>query len=53
MKILAINNYSIDRLLRHSRQGTASSQHTWGVDYLVALGHEVDTALLTSSRFGG
>lgn len=42
MKILAINNYSLKKSLYESKNNISPAHHTWGVDYLIECGHNVD-----------
>lgn len=48
MKILAINNYSLEGTIRKSQNGDMPAQHTWGVDYLRSQGNAVDVKLFTN-----
>ena len=50
MKILAINNYSLDEALADAARGIYPRHHCWGVDYLLAEGHEVETMLFKPPR---
>lgn len=45
MKILAINNYSLDECLKRTNNKTYPRQHLWGIDYLQKKGHKVTTEL--------
>lgn len=51
MKILAINNYSIDRAIKFNKSKLQPATHSWGVDYLRSKGHEVD--LMQFNHSGG
>ena len=53
MKILAINNYSLDEALADAARGVYPRHHCWGVDYLLAEGHEVETMLFKPPRGAG
>jgi hypothetical protein len=50
MKILAINNYSLDDCMEKIRNGTMPAQHAWGCDYLKAHGHDVTTLTYLSHK---
>lgn len=41
MRILAINNYSLEKCLENSKKGIMPAHHTWGCDYLSLKGHDV------------
>lgn len=45
MRVLAINNYSLDESLKDSRKGIYPRHHCWGIDYMLDKGHKVDTML--------
>lgn len=51
MKILAINNYSIEKAIKSNELKLQPATHSWGVDYLRSKGHEVD--LMQFNRSGG
>lgn len=48
MKILAINNYSLEATLTKSQNGDMPAHHTWGVDYLRSKGYSIDLQLFTN-----
>lgn len=41
MKILAINNYSLEECIKKSKKGLQPAHHNWGVDFLSSKGHDV------------
>ena len=43
-RVCALNNYPLTKMLRLSRGGAIPRQHVWGVDGLLACGHDVDFA---------
>lgn len=45
MRILAINNYSLDKCLEKVSRGVYPKHHLWGIDYLRDRGHEIKTEL--------
>ncbi|MBV3843214.1 glycosyltransferase [Bacteroides eggerthii] len=51
MKILAINNYSLETCLSASRRKEAPAHHNWGVDFLL-IENEVDFLNFDYSRGG-
>lgn len=53
MKILAINNYSLDEALADASRGVYPRHHCWGTDYLQREGHEVETLLFKPPRGSG
>lgn len=52
MKILAINNYSLEACLSASRRKEGPAHHNWGVDFLLK-DNEVDFLNFDNSKGGG
>lgn len=52
MKILAINNYSLETCLKKSNIGVMPAHHTWGCDYFLQKGYTVDVKNFNNSGGG-
>lgn len=52
MKILAINNYSLEECKRKTEDGKMPAHHCWGTDYFERMGNEVDTELFAPKNKG-
>ncbi|MCK9156602.1 MAG: hypothetical protein M0P12_10950 [Paludibacteraceae bacterium] len=52
MKILLINNYSIENCLNKANEGVQPAHHKWGSDYLKSKGNDVDTEVFNLDGVG-
>lgn len=49
MKILAINNYSLEKCLKDSENLNGPAHHNWGCDYFIQNGHKVEVMCFKNS----
>lgn len=49
MKILAINNYSLEKCLKDSKNLNGPAHHNWGCDYFIQNGHKVEVMCFKNS----
>lgn len=49
MKILAINNYSLEKCLKDSENLNGPAHHNWGCDYFIQNGHKVEVICFKNS----
>ena len=53
MRILTINNYSLDDAIKNTEAGLQPAHHCWGVDFLREQGHDCHTALFCPNARSG